>query len=126
MVPEKLYYTQEHEWAKIDGAIATVGITEHAQESLGEVTYVELPKIGQTLLQHGILGAVESSKAASDIYSPAAGTVTEVNEKLSSEPELINEDCYGRGWICKIRVSEPGALKNLMDAKKYEDYLKGF
>jgi glycine cleavage system H protein len=125
MIPENLYYTKDHEWAKVEGDIAVVGITDHAQESLGEVTFVELPAVGKSLAQHGQLGTVESSKAASDIYSPAAGTVMEVNERLESEPELINKDCYGAGWICKVKVSDLGGIKNLMNAKQYDEYLKG-
>ena len=125
MIPENLYYTKDHEWAKVEGDSAVVGITDHAQESLGEVTFVELPQMGKSITQHGQIGTVESSKAASDIYSPVAGTVTEVNEKLESEPELINKDCYGAGWICKVKVSDLAGVKNLMNAKQYDEYLKG-
>jgi len=125
MIRENLYYTKDHEWTKIEGDSAVVGITDHAQESLGEVTFVELPQVGRSLVQHGQIGTVESSKAASDIYSPVAGTVTQANEKLESEPELINKDCYGAGWICKVRVSNPAGVKNLMNAKQYDEYLKG-
>ena len=125
MIPENLYYTKDHEWTKIEGDSAVVGLTDHAQESLGEVTFIELPQVGKGLVQHGQIGTVESSKAASDIYSPVAGTVTQANEKLESEPELINKDCYGAGWICKVRVSNPAGVKNLMNAKQYDEYLKG-
>jgi glycine cleavage system H protein len=125
MIPENLYYTKDHEWAKIDKDIATVGITDHAQEALGEVTFVELPEIGKDVLQHDTLATVESSKAASDVYAPLSGKVTKVNEALSSEPELINKDCYGAAWICKVAVSDLGGLKNLLNAKQYEEYLKG-
>ena len=125
MIPEKFYYTKDHEWVKVEGDSAVVGITDHAQESLGEVTFVELPQVGKRIVQHGQIGTVESSKAASDIYSPVTGTVTEANEKLESEPELINKDCYGTGWICKLRVSDHAGVKNLMNAKQYEEYLKG-
>ena len=123
MIPENLYYTKDHEWAKVEGDIAVVGISDHAQESLGEVTFVELPQVGKSVVQHGQIGTVESSKAASDIYSPVAGTITEANDKLASEPELINKDCYGAGWICKLKVSELGELKSLLNAKQYEEYL---
>jgi glycine cleavage system H protein len=123
MIPENLYYTKDHEWAKVEGDIAVVGITDHAQETLGEVTFVELPQVGKSIVQHGQIGTVESSKAASDIYSPVAGTVTEVNEKLESEPDLINKDCYGAGWICKLKVGDAEGLKNLLNAKQYEEYL---
>lgn len=122
MIPENLYYTKDHEWAKVDGDIATIGITDYAQEALGEVVFVDLPQIGKNIDQHGQIGSVESSKAASDIYSPVGGTVTEVNDKLGSEPELINKDCYGSGWICKIKVSQ---VKDLLNATQYEEYLKG-
>ena len=125
MIPENLYYTKDHEWTKIEGDSAVVGLTDHAQESLGEVTFVELPQVDKGLVQHGQIGTVESSKAASDIYSPVAGTVTQANEKLESEPELINKDCYGAGWICKVRVSDLASIKNPMNAKQYEEYLKG-
>lgn len=125
MIPENLYYTKDHEWAKVEGDSAVVGITDHAQESLGEVTFVELPQVGKSLTQHGQIGTVESSKAASDIYSPVAGTVTEANEKLESEPELINKDCYGTGWICKVKISDVAGIKSLMNAKQYDEYLKG-
>jgi glycine cleavage system H protein len=123
MIPENLYYTKDHEWAKVEGDSAVVGITDHAQESLGEVTFVELPSVGKSLVPHGQIGTVESSKAASDIYSPVAGTVTEANGKLESEPELINKDCYGAGWICKVMVSDLAGIKSLMNAKQYEEYL---
>jgi len=125
MIPENLYYTKDHEWAKVEGDTVVVGITDHAQESLGEVTFVELSQVGKSIIQQGQIGTVESSKAASDIYSPVAGSVTQVNEKLESDPELINKDCYGDGWICKLRVSDPAGVKNLMNAKQYEEYLKG-
>jgi glycine cleavage system H protein len=125
MIPEKLYYTKDHEWAKVEGDTAVVGITDHAQESLGEVTFIELPQVGKSVVQHGQVGTVESSKAASDICSPVAGIVTEVNERLASEPELMNKDCYGTGWIYKARMSDPAGVKNLMNAKQYDEYLKG-
>ena len=91
---------------KSKAILRVVGITDHAQEALGEVTFVELPQVGKEVAQHDTVGTVESSKAASDIYSPVSGKVTEVNEKLGSEPELINKDCYGAGWICKVKVSD--------------------
>ena len=125
MISENLYYTKDHEWAKVEGDSAIVGITDHAQESLGDVTFVELPQVGKSIVQHGQVGTVESSKAASDIYSPVAGTVMEVNEKLRSEPELINKDCYGAGWIYKVKVSGLAEIKSLMNARQYEEYLKG-
>jgi glycine cleavage system H protein len=125
MVVKGLLYTKEHEWAKVEGDIATIGITDHAQDQLGELTFVDLPEIGKDVKQNGEFGAVESSKAANDVYSPVTGKVIEVNEGLKSKPELINDDCYGAGWICKIRITDKASLKNLMDAGQYEEYLKG-
>jgi len=125
MACEKCYYTKEHEWVKLDGSAAVVGITDHAQEALGDITFIELPAVGKTLAQHAPLGTVESSKAASDVYSPIGGTVTEVNDALTAEPERVNRDCYGDGWMCKLKVANPDDVKNLMTAQQYEDYLKG-
>jgi glycine cleavage system H protein len=125
MVVEGLLYTKEHEWAKVEGKIATVGISDYAQEQLGEVTFVELPEAGKELALNGEIGVVESSKAASDVYSPVAGKITEVNTALESNPELINEDCYEKGWICKLEISDTSELDSLMNSKEYEEYLKG-
>jgi glycine cleavage system H protein len=124
MVPKELYYTKDHEWAQIAGQVATIGITDYAQQSLGEVTFVELPSAGKQVKVHDTLAAVESSKAASDVYSPLAGEVTEVNDTLSSQPELVNQDCYESGWICKIKISRPSEIENLLSADAYEEYLK--
>jgi glycine cleavage system H protein len=101
MVVEGLYYTKEHEWVKIDGDMAIIGITDHAQEMLGEITYVELPKLDKEVDAGDDLAVVESSKAASDVYAPVAGRVVEVNPELETRPELINEDCYDTGWIIR-------------------------
>ncbi len=123
-VQQELLYTKDHEWAKVDGDAATVGITDYAQEQLGEIVFVELPKVGKDFGVHKEMAVVESSKAASDVYCPVAGKVTEVNSELGSKPELINEDCYGRGWICRLKITDKKSLQGLMDAKKYEEYLK--
>ena len=125
MVVKGLLYTKDHEWAKIEGDIAIVGITDHAQNQLGELTFVELPDVGKEVKQKGELAVVESSKAASDVYSPVTGKVTEVNTALQTKPEIVNDDCYGAGWICKIRITDKATTKNLMDAVQYEEYLKG-
>lgn len=125
MVVEGLLYTKEHEWAKVDGDKATVGITDYAQDQLGELTFVELPEVGRQVEQKSELAVVESSKAASDVYSPVTGKVTEANGELESRPELINEDCYNGGWICRLQITDTASLKNLMDSKAYEQYLKG-
>lgn len=123
MAPENLFYTKDHEWAEIKGDIATIGITDYAQHSLGEITFVELPALNKKLNVHESLAVVESSKAASDVYSPLTGQVIEINEELSLKPELINQDCYKQGWLCKLKVSKPDT-KHLMNAKQYEEYLK--
>ena len=125
MVIEGLFYTKDHEWTKIDGDIATVGITHYAQELLGEITFVELPAVGKEIEQKGELAVVESSKAASDVYSPVTGKVTQINLDLESAPERIKEDCYDAGWICTIKITDMDTIDNLMDSKQYEAYLKG-
>ncbi len=125
MVIEGLLYTQEHEWAKVEGDTVTVGITHYAQELLGEITFVELPAIGKEIEQKGELAVVESSKAASDVYSPVTGTVNKVNSDLESTPEQINQDCYNAGWICTMKITDKSTIDNLMDSKQYEEYLKG-
>jgi glycine cleavage system H protein len=123
-VQQGLLYTKDHEWARVEGDMATVGITDYAQEQLGEIVFVEPPKVGKEFGVHKEIAVVESSKAASDVYSPVAGQVTEVNTELESKPELINQDCYGQGWICKLKTTDKNSLQGLMDAKKYEEYLK--
>ncbi len=123
-VVEGLLYTKDHEWAKVAGDTATVGITDYAQEQLGELVFVELPATGKEFGVHKELAVVESSKAASDVYSPVAGEVTEVNTELETKPELINEDCYRTGWICKLAITDKKSLDALMDSKQYEEYLE--
>lgn len=124
MVKEGLLYTKEHEWAKIEGNVATIGITDYAQEQLGEITFVELPEVGEELEANEDFAVIESSKAASDVYAPLPGKITEINENLETEPELVNNDCYGAGWLCKIEISNESTKENLMDAKQYEQFLK--
>jgi glycine cleavage system H protein len=118
--PDNLYYAETHEWARLepDGSV-TVGITEHAQQALGDVMYVELPMVGAVVLAAGFTGIVESVKAASDIYAPIAGTVLAVNEALADTPEQINEDPYGAGWFYRLRPEEPSQLNALLDAVGY-------
>ena len=125
MVAEGLLYTKDHEWAKIDADVATIGITDYAQQMLGELVFVELPPVGKEYAGHDELAVVESTKTASDVYSPVAGKVVEVNGDLESQPELVNQDCYKAGWICKLKVTDKKSVKGLMDSKQYEDYLKG-
>jgi glycine cleavage system H protein len=124
MIEDGLYYTKEHEWIKLTGTLGTVGITHHAQELLGEVTFVELPPVGKTVKAGDMVSAVESSKAASDVYAPLAGTIAEVNETLESSPERINDSCYDAGWICKLNVIDPAEVSTLMNAQQYEAYLQ--
>ena len=125
MVVEGLLYAKEHEWAKIEGDVATVGITDYAQEQLGEVTFVELPDVEKEFRAQEELAVVESSKAAGDVYSPVTGKTIEVNSELESRPELVNEECYVAGWICKMTITDRKSIDELMDAKQYEEYLKG-
>ena len=124
MIVEGLLYTKDHEWVKVEGGVATVGISDYAQEMLGEITFVELPNVGRELAGHDETAVIESTKAASEVYSPAAGKVTEVNSQLESTPELINEQCYEGGWVFKMAVTDAGSLAGLMDAAQYESYLK--
>ena len=124
MVVDGLLYTKDHEWAKVEGNVATIGITDHAQEQLGELVFVELPDVGKEFAAHKEIAVVESSKAAGDVYAPVAGQVTDVNSALDTQPELINEDCYNAGWICKLQITDKASLDDLMDAKKYKDYLE--
>jgi glycine cleavage system H protein len=125
MVKDGLLYTKEHEWVRIDGDTATVGITDHAQEALGEVTFVELPAVGKDFARGGEMAVVESSKAASDVYSPVAGKVAAANTELAAHPALVNEECYGKGWMVKLKVAAKDAGKGLLSAKEYQEYLKG-
>lgn len=124
MVVEGLYYTKEHEWVKVEGNVATVGIADHAQEALGEITYVELPETGRAVNVKDELAVVESTKAASDVYSPLSGTVTEVNDELESQPDLLNSDCYGQGWIVKLEITDPAQVEQLMTAAAYKEFFE--
>jgi glycine cleavage system H protein len=123
MYSDELRYTKEHEWVKLEGNLGTIGITDHAQKELGDIVYVELPKIGTQVEQGKSLGSVESVKAVSDIYSPVTGEVVEVNESLAEAPEKINEDPHGEAWLVKIRLSDPGQVRDLMPAAEYESYI---
>ena len=122
-VPEGLYYSKDHEWLRVEGETGAVGITDHAQSSLGDVVYVELPKPGETFTAHETFGSVESVKAVSELFIPVAGEVVEVNETLQDEPEKVNTDPYGDGWMVRIRLSAPGEVDSLLNAVEYEDFL---
>ena len=123
-VPEDLHYSKDHEWIRVEGDIGTIGITDHAQDSLGDVVYVELPKSGENFAAHEPFGSVESVKAVSEIFSPVGGTITEVNESLQDEPEKVNTDPYGEGWMIRVRMSNPGEVDSLLNAVEYEDFTK--
>jgi len=122
-IPEDLLYTNDHEWIKVEDDLVTIGITEYAQEQLGDVVYVELPDEGQEIEAEDAFGSVESVKAVSEIYSPIGGTVVEVNDLLEDSPEKVNTDPYGDGWMVKLEVSDTSVLDKLMSAEDYEEYL---
>jgi len=123
-LPEDLKYTKEHEWARTDGNNVTIGITDYAQENMGEIVYVELPEEGAELSQGEAFGTVESTKAVSDLYSPVSGTVVEINDTLVENPELINDDPYEEGWMVRIQMSNPSEIKKLLNASQYAAFLK--
>lgn len=124
MVPGDLFYTKDHEWVRFAGGDeAFIGITDHAQEALGDITFIELPKAGRRLVAGDACAVVESVKAASDVYAPVAGEVAEVNEALAREPEKVNRDPYGDGWLCRLIGCDRAAAGTLMTAAQYEDYL---
>jgi glycine cleavage system H protein len=123
-VPEGLYYSKDHEWLRVEGETGTVGITDHAQSSLGDVVYVELPKAGETFAAHDTFGSVESVKAVSELFLPVGGEVTEVNGTLNDEPEKVNNDPYGEGWMLKLRLASRGEVDSLLSAAEYEDYIR--
>jgi glycine cleavage system H protein len=120
MVPPELRYTKDHEWVRLDGDVATVGVTTFAAEQLGDVVFVELPDSGRTLSQHGTFGVVESVKAVSDLFAPVSGEVIEANPALAGTPELVNSDPFGDGWMIRVRVSDAGEVDGLLDAAAYE------
>ena len=124
MTPTDLLYTKEHEWLRIDGEIGTIGITNHAQQELGDVVYIELPKPGDNFDAGTTFGSVESVKAVSELFMPVSGEVVEVNEELGSAPERINADPYGVGWMLRVRLRDKNESKGLMSAKEYDDLTK--
>jgi glycine cleavage system H protein len=121
--PEGLKYSKEHEWVLVEGTSATIGITEFAQEELGDIVFVELPEVGEKIVKDDPFGAVESVKAVSDIYAPVSGEVVETNEILPDNPETINDDPYGDGWMVRVELSDIDDLKDLMDADEYAEYV---
>jgi len=123
MYPEDFRYTKEHEWVKLEGDTALVGITDHAQKELGDIVYVDLPKIGAQLEKGKSLGSVESVKAVSDIYAPVSGEVLGINDVLTSAPEKLNEDPHGAAWLVKVRLKDPAEIKQLLSAADYQSYI---
>ena len=119
-----MYFTKEHEWVKVKEGIGAIGISEHAAHELGDITFVELPKIGAVVKQFGVLGSIESVKAASDIFAPVSGKVVKVNEALDTAPEIVNESAEDAGWLAWVEIADESELKNLMTQEQYNDYLK--
>lgn len=124
MIPENLKFTKEHEWVRIEGNIAVVGITDYAQSSLGDITFVKLPKQGEKIKQFQEVGCIESIKAVSSIYSPLSGIVVQINTELEQKPELVNQSCYSDGWLFKISDFDTSELNSLMGAEEYRQYLE--
>jgi glycine cleavage system H protein len=122
-VPETLRYSEEHEWVKVSDGVAMIGITDHAQEELGDIVFVELPVKDATVTKGGTLGVVESVKAVSDVYAPVSGTVVEANDRLVDNPEIVNTDPYGDGWMAQVRLSDPSEVEQLMTAAQYAAFV---
>jgi glycine cleavage system H protein len=122
-VPADLKYTREHEWVRVEGDLATVGITDYAQKELGDIVFVEVPEVGTKLAQFGPMGVVESVKAASDIFSPVSGSVEDANKALANTPDIINKDPYGDGWLAKIRLAKASEIETLLDAAAYTELI---
>ena len=118
--PDDLLFSKEHEWVRIDGDSATIGVTEYAQNALGDIVYVELPKVGSTIEQFGNVGVIESVKAVSDLFTPMSGEVIEVNGALENDPAAVNREPYGTGWLLKLRLSNPDETKSLLSPAEYE------
>ena len=124
-IPENLRYSRDHEWVKVEGDVASVGITDYAQHALGDVVYIDMPRVGDKLTVHESFGSVESVKAVSEIYSPIAGEIVEVNEALNDSPEVVNSDPYGEAWMIKVKMDNPGEADAMFSAEEYEEYLGG-
>ncbi len=121
--PENLKYTKEHEWVLVEGDQGTIGITDHAQNELGDIVFVDLPKVGTTIAKGKTFGSVESVKAVSDIYAPVSGEVVAINETLSTSPETLNADPHGTAWLIKVKLSQPGEINELLTAADYQKYI---
>jgi len=123
-IPDDLHYSKDHEWVRVEGTVAVIGITDYAQDSLGDVVYVELPKAGDEFSANEPFGSVESVKAVSEIFSPVSGEVVGIIAKLADEPEKVNQDPYGEGWMIRVQMSSPGQVDSLLTAAEYEDFTK--
>jgi len=123
-IPDDLHYSKDHEWVRVEGNVAVVGITDYAQDSLGDVVYVELPKPGDTFAANESFGSVESVKAVSEVFCPVSGEIAGVNESLNDSPEKVNEDSYGEGWMIRVTMSNPGEVDSMLTAAEYEDFTK--
>ena len=121
--PSELKYTKEHEWVRLDGDVGTVGITDYAQDQLGDIVFVELPAAGTAVKQMDKFGEIESVKAVSELYSPVTGEVVEANVSLAGSPQLVNDDPFGEGWMLRIRLSDPGEIDKLLSAQEYDDFI---
>lgn len=124
-IPQELKYTKDHEWVKIDGDIATVGVTDFAQGELGDIVYVEVETLGETLDREEVFGTVEAVKTVSDLFSPLSGEILEFNESLEDTPEMVNSDPYGEGWMVKIKISNEDEISDLLSAEEYKDVIGG-
>lgn len=122
-IPENLRYSKDHEWVKVDGDVAAIGITDYAQHALGDVVYIDMPRVGDKLGAHEAFGSVESVKAVSEIFTPIAGEIVEVNDALNDTPEAVNSDPYGDAWMIKIKMDNPGEADAMLSADEYEEYL---
>ena len=123
-IPDDLHYSKDHEWVRVEGNVAVIGITDYAQDSLGDVVYVELPKVGDDFAANESFGSVESVKAVSEVFSPVSGEVVGTNEALADTPEKVNQDPYGEGWMIRVQMSNPGEVDSMLTAAEYEDFTK--
>jgi glycine cleavage system H protein len=123
-IPDDLHYSKDHEWVRVDGNVAVVGITDYAQDSLGDVVYVELPKVGEKFAANESFGSVESVKAVSEVFCPVAGEIVGVNDSLNDAPEKVNQDPYGEGWMIRVAMSNSGEVDSMLTAAEYEDFTK--
>lgn len=122
--PKDLLFTEDHEYARVEGDVVIIGVSEYAQEQLGDITYIEMPQVGDSFKKGDSLGVIEAVKAASDIYSPVSGEVIEVNNDLEDTPELVNQDCYGKGWIVKLKMTNKSELSEMLDTEAYKSHVE--